>query len=226
MSSVLSGVTLRDHLTSITTSPPSIPGRPETSTSGLGYPKDFIECFEINIVLPCRTNRKRAGTASSGSRKWAFLSQPTDGENKKKTALKISKGYMGYEFPKDKQLTRSDLPRAAAAVTEKGKGKKVNMGDAKQLYEAGLAAMRALFGGQLVEHPVVAGLLFAEGEVPTPATKTPLLRFAEPKSSPLQLMRARRSHKEALQLLEQALAMRRRLFRGSHPAIAGLFIAI
>lgn len=72
---------------------------------------------------------------------------------------------MGYEFPKDKQLTRSDLPRAAAAVAEKGKGKKVNMGDAKQLYEAGLAAMKALFGGQLVEHPVVAGLLFAEGEV-------------------------------------------------------------
>ena len=39
-------------------------------------------------------------------------------------------------------------------------------------------------------------------------------------------MRARRSHKEALQLLEQALAMRRRLFRGSHPAIAGPFVLL
>ena len=52
---------------------------------------------------------------------------------------------------------------------KKGKGKKVNMGDAKQLYEAGLAAMKVLFGGQLVEHPVVAGLLFSEGEVLDPS---------------------------------------------------------
>ena len=180
MSSVLSGVTLMDHLTSIVAPRASLPSpspsRPETTSGG---------------------SAKRASTANAGNDgKWAFLSQP-ENSVKKKTALKIPRGYMGYEFPKDKQLTRSDLPRTAAAAGS-GKGKKVNAGDAKQLYDGGLAAMKALFGGNLVEHPMTAALLYSKGE----------------------LMRARRSNKEALQLFEQALAMRRRLFRGTHPAIA------
>ena len=48
MSSVLSGVTLRDHLASITTSPPPIPGRPETSISGLGY--NAINCYTLRMM--------------------------------------------------------------------------------------------------------------------------------------------------------------------------------
>lgn len=176
MSSVLSGVTLMDHFNSIVLPAQPLPSsapRPETALSASG----------------------KSGSIKKGAEgKWKFISQPENVTKKVKTALKIPRGYMGYEFPKDKQLVRSDLPRGTAAAT---KAKKVNVGDAKLLYEGGLAAQKALYGAN-VEHPMTANLLFSKGE----------------------LMRARRNNKEALQLYESALAMRRRLFRGTHPAIA------
>jgi len=180
MTSVLSGVTLMDHLKSIVASPPplsSSSSRPETSAA------------------TSHGSSKRMNKSSSQEGKWSFISQP-ESTQRKKTALKISRGYMGYEFPKDKQLSKSDLPTGNAAGGSKAK--KINAGDAKLLYDGGLAAQKAVFGGSVIEHPMTAALLYAKGE----------------------LMRARKNNKEALQFFEQSLAMRRRLFRGTHPSIA------
>ena len=155
MSSILSGVTLADQLSSIIKTPP--------------------------------VSEKEKKSKADGN--WNFLTKQ-DSHSNKKVPIKIRKGYMGYEFPTVKEMTKTDLPQSVV------KPKKVKNDDAKWLYDSCLNVQKTLFG--LVEHPVTASLLFAKGE----------------------LLRGRKENKEALHLFEQSLSMRRKLFRGTHPSIA------
>ena len=81
--------------------------------------------------------------------------------------------------------------------------KRINTGDAKLMFEKGLMVMKKLFSAD-ADHPTTASLLFSKGE----------------------LHRLRKDNREALKLYEEALAMRRRLFRGTHPGIADCLSAM
>jgi hypothetical protein len=163
MSSILSGVTLIDQLNSIT----------DPSTN------------------PNSSNNKKLSKSEKNKidNNGNFLTK-LETNIPKKVPIRIRRGYMGYEFPTMKEMSKNDLPQTAM------KPKKVKNDDAKWLYDTCLNVQKVIFG--VTDHPVTAALLFAKGE----------------------LLRGRKESKEALQYYEQSLSMRRKIFRGMHPSIA------
>jgi tetratricopeptide (TPR) repeat protein len=177
------GVTLLDHLNSLV-APVETEGTlaPLPGTAG-------------SSTRP-GTEAERASTASGGLKKkatdaatWDFLSKP-DVPAKKKEALKLPKGYMGYQFPAAKKIVRQETNTAT-------RPKKVRTGDAKWLYDTGFAAQKRTYG-ENAEHPTTAALMYAKGE----------------------LLRLRGDNSAALALFDASLVMRRKLYRGNHPCIA------
>lgn len=186
------GVSLLDHLSSLVApviTEGTLTPLPPSAGASLMAPAPGSK--------PATAQGSRTGSAppsplkkkSQQSESWDFLSKP-DVPKKKKEALKLPKGYMGYQFPTVKKIIRQESNSAT-------RPKKVRTGDAKWLYDSGITAQKRNFG-ETSEHPVTASLLYAKGE----------------------LLRARGDNSTALSHFDAALVMRRKLFRGNHPCIA------
>ena len=189
------GVSLLDHLSSLI-APVETEGTLQPLPSSASGNR-LLDDVSVSPRRPNTTVGSRAATANTTASRgkhpaeenWDFISKP-DIAKKKKEVLKLPKGYMGYQFPALKKITRTETNTAT-------RPKKVRTADAKWLYDNALTIQKRLYG-DTVEQPTTASALYAKGE----------------------LLRQRGDNSGALQLLDASLVMRRKLFRGTHPCIA------
>ena len=106
-------------------------------------------------------------------------------------------GFQGYAYPQPKKIKRVEWDSRLTRPP------KTFYHDAKWVLDVGAAgAKRAL--GDVAEHPLLSQLTYCRAE----------------------LMRARRRPDQAIPLFEEALSVRRQLFRASHPAIADCLVGL
>lgn len=216
-------VSLVDHLASLTL-PLKMP-HPGSSTARPKSASHIDDNYIVEDETLKHLQRLRRGHASPQiAQNWRFLSKmidpnahPNDPNNKKK-ALPLPRGYMGYQFPPLKQNEAAQRTSSSSALLDSDNNNNAThnpLHDAKKMCELALQSFRKLFQPEYeaqglrkkdehYDHALVAHLLFCKGEI----------------------HRLRSDGVLAMKYLEQALAMRRRLFRTHHVVISDCLFAI
>ena len=216
------GVSLLDHLTSLMI-PVKAPARPKTSAANSFEDDEDGNLFGETEEEKLRRVRKKNYETGKD---WIFLTKSDFDKdtNKKHKPLPIPRGYMGYQFPpvkRDNPLDEStgnmlqainsstaNANNSGATAGASGGNANNPLHDPKKCIDLTIMLLKkalasdeygiTLKKNEMFDHPYIASCLYIKAEI----------------------ARLRGDGIQALKFLEQALAMRRRLFRAHHPGVA------